>query len=41
MAAGEVAQRIEDMPRVADMVESVVKETEEIILSMPKKFIVS
>ena len=39
MASGEVAQRINDMPLVNDMVQSVVKEAEEVIQDMPKKFI--
>ena len=39
MAAGEVAQRIDDMPKVADMVESIAREAEEVIAGMPGKFI--
>ena len=40
MAAGEVAQRINDMPEVNDMVQAIVKEAEEVVRDMPKKFIV-
>jgi NAD(P)H-dependent flavin oxidoreductase YrpB (nitropropane dioxygenase family) len=36
MAGGEVAQRIKDMPKVADMVEQIMKETEEILRGVPK-----
>jgi NAD(P)H-dependent flavin oxidoreductase YrpB (nitropropane dioxygenase family) len=36
MAAGEVAQRINDMPRVNDMVQQIVKETETILKNVPK-----
>ena len=39
MAAGEVAQRIDDMPKVADMVASIAREAEEVIAGMPGKFI--
>jgi NAD(P)H-dependent flavin oxidoreductase YrpB (nitropropane dioxygenase family) len=39
MAAGEVAQRIADMPKVDDMVQSIVKEAEEVIQNLPKKFL--
>jgi enoyl-[acyl-carrier protein] reductase II len=34
-AAGESAQRINDMPKVADMVETIMKETEETLKSLP------
>lgn len=36
MAAGESAQRVNDMPKVADMVVSIMKEAEEIIKKLPK-----
>ncbi|MGD0950657.1 MAG: nitronate monooxygenase [Candidatus Binatia bacterium] len=36
MAAGEVAQRINDMPKVDDMVQQIVKETETILKNVPK-----
>jgi NAD(P)H-dependent flavin oxidoreductase YrpB (nitropropane dioxygenase family) len=36
MAAGEVAQRIHDMPKVDDMVQQIVKETETILKNVPK-----
>lgn len=36
MAAGEVAQRITDMPRVDDMVQQIVKETETILRNVSK-----
>jgi hypothetical protein len=36
MAAGEVAQRIKDMPKVNDMVQEIVKEAETILRSVPK-----
>ncbi len=39
MAAGECAQRINDMPKVEDMVKSVAKEAEDIIGGMAKKFL--
>jgi NAD(P)H-dependent flavin oxidoreductase YrpB (nitropropane dioxygenase family) len=39
MAAGEAAQRIKDMPKVNDMVQTIVKETEEILRAVPKKFL--
>jgi NAD(P)H-dependent flavin oxidoreductase YrpB (nitropropane dioxygenase family) len=37
MAAGEAAQRINDMPKVADMVEKIAKEAEETLRGMPAK----
>lgn len=37
MAAGEAAQRINDMPRVADMVQEIVTETQSILQNMSKK----
>ncbi len=39
MAAGEAAQRINDMPKVADMVNTIVKEAEDILKSVPKKYL--
>jgi NAD(P)H-dependent flavin oxidoreductase YrpB (nitropropane dioxygenase family) len=39
MAAGECAQRINDMPKVEDMVKSVAKEAEDIMAGMAKKFL--
>ena len=36
MAAGEAAQRIQDMPKVSDMVQSIVKDTETILRNVPK-----
>ena len=39
MAGGEVAQRITDMPKVEDMVQGIMKEAEEILVNLPKKFI--
>jgi NAD(P)H-dependent flavin oxidoreductase YrpB (nitropropane dioxygenase family) len=37
MAAGEAAQRINDMPKVADMVEKIMKETEATLRSVQAK----
>lgn len=39
MAAGEAAQRINDMPKVNDMVQEIVRETEEILQNVSKKFL--
>ena len=39
MAAGECAQRINDMPKVNDMVQAVVKEAEEILNGVQKKLL--
>ena len=39
MAAGEAAQRINDMPKVNDMVQNVVREAEAILRDVPKKFL--
>jgi len=39
MAAGEAAQRINDMPKVNDMVQAIVKEAEDILKSVPKKYL--
>lgn len=36
MAAGEAAQRIKDMPKVNDMVQEIVRETEAILKNIPK-----
>ena len=36
MAAGEVAQRINDMPKVNDMVQEIIKEAETILRNVPK-----
>lgn len=40
MAAGEAAQRINSMPKVNDLVQTMVKEAEEILCGVQKKFIV-
>jgi enoyl-[acyl-carrier protein] reductase II len=37
MAAGEVAQRIKDMPRVNDLVQEIVREAETVLREVPKK----
>lgn len=37
MAAGEVAQRINDMPKVNDLVQTIVKEAEDILRNIAKK----
>jgi NAD(P)H-dependent flavin oxidoreductase YrpB (nitropropane dioxygenase family) len=39
MAAGEAAQRINDMPKVDDMVQVIVKEAEEILRGVQTKFL--
>ena len=39
MAAGEAAQRINDMPRVADMVERIAKEAEETLRGIQTKYL--
>jgi NAD(P)H-dependent flavin oxidoreductase YrpB (nitropropane dioxygenase family) len=39
MAGGEVAQRIDDMPQVSDMVQKVVKEAEDTLRSIPGKYL--
>jgi hypothetical protein len=39
-AAGECAQRVNDVPTVKDLVERIMKEAEEIIRDFPKNFIV-
>jgi NAD(P)H-dependent flavin oxidoreductase YrpB (nitropropane dioxygenase family) len=38
MAAGEVAQRISSMPKVADLVQTIAKETEDILRGVQNKF---
>jgi enoyl-[acyl-carrier protein] reductase II len=37
MAAGEAAQRIKDMPKVNDMVQTIVKEAEDVFRGIPTK----
>ncbi|HDS05971.1 MAG TPA: nitronate monooxygenase [Deltaproteobacteria bacterium] len=39
MAAGEAAQRINDMPKVEDLVKAMAKEAEDIIVNLPKKYV--
>ncbi len=39
MAAGECAQRINDMPKVEDLVRKIVKDAEETLINLPKKFV--
>ncbi|OQC52648.1 MAG: hypothetical protein BWX55_01558 [Deltaproteobacteria bacterium ADurb.Bin022] len=39
LAAGEAAQRINDMPKVADMVQSMMKETEDILKGVQTKML--
>ena len=39
MAAGECAQRINDMPKVEDLVQKIVKDAEETLTNLPKKFV--
>ena len=39
MAAGEAAQRINDMPKVNDMVQQIVKEAESILKSVQTKYL--
>ncbi len=39
MAAGEAAQRINDIPKVGDMVQGMVKEAEEILTGVQRKFL--
>jgi len=38
MAAGEVAQRIKDMPKVNDMVQNIMKEADEAFAQLSRKF---
>jgi len=40
MAAGEVAQRINDMPKVADMVQKITNDAEDVLREIPKKYLV-
>ncbi len=39
LAAGEAAQRIQDMPKVNDMVQEIVREAEAILRDIPKKLL--
>jgi enoyl-[acyl-carrier protein] reductase II len=39
MAAGEAAQRINDLPKVNEMVHTIVNDAEEILKNIPKKFL--
>jgi len=39
MAAGEAAQRIKDMPRVNDLVQGIMRETEIVLREAPKKIL--
>lgn len=39
MAAGEAAQRINDMPRVSDLVQEIIKDAEETLRAIPAKFL--
>ena len=39
MAGGEVAQRIKDMPKVEELVQTVMKEAEEVLANLSKKFL--
>jgi len=39
MAAGEAAQRINDMPKVNDMVQTIVTDAENILRSIPAKYL--
>jgi enoyl-[acyl-carrier protein] reductase II len=40
LAAGEAAQRINDMPKVDDMVQAMMKEAEDILKSVQTKLLV-
>lgn len=40
-AAGECAQRIDDLPKTAEMVQKIMKDTEEIIRGLADKYLVS
>jgi len=40
MAAGEAAQRINDMPKVNDLVQTIVKDAEQILRGVQKKYLV-
>jgi len=39
MAAGEAAQRINDLPKVNDMVQVMLNDAENILKNIPKKFL--
>ncbi|MBA7600980.1 hypothetical protein ES703_08043 [subsurface metagenome] len=39
MAGGEVAGRAEDLPTVGELVERIMGEAEEVIRSLPQRFI--
>ncbi len=39
MAAGEVAQRIKDLPKADDLVQQIVREAEDILRNVPKKLL--
>jgi enoyl-[acyl-carrier protein] reductase II len=39
LAAGEAAQRINDMPKVNDLVQGIMKETEDILKSVQTKML--
>jgi len=39
LAAGEAAQRINDMPKVGDMVQDIMKETEDILKGVQTKML--
>ena len=39
MGGGEVAGRIEDLPTVGELIEKIAKEAEEIIRTLPERFI--
>jgi enoyl-[acyl-carrier protein] reductase II len=41
MAAGEAAQRINDMPKVQDLVDRIITEATEIVKNMPRRLSVS
>jgi hypothetical protein len=36
MAGGECAQRVEDLPKVQDLVDRIMKEATDILLNAPK-----
>ena len=40
MAAGEVSQRINDLPKVDDLVQQIVRDAESILTDVPRKFLV-
>ena len=39
MAAGESAQRVNDMPKVGDLVQDIVKEAEDTLRAVPGRFL--